>query len=190
MSFNINFGYNAKLIDRYLFERESNNKSECTIRNERNTLSKLSDFLKKDFRDATKKDLQEFIQTIDNINSRDIIGLRLNQFYKWLYNEYVAKNPDEELGKGEKSPVMKWFEYASTDMKEKAKDPDVKKFLITDEEYKQIINFSADETGMWQALWELYYISGARYREIQQMRIKDVNIDGNGVEITVIDSKS
>ena len=64
MAFYTNFGNNQKLIEKYLSYREANNKSYYTIKNERVTLNKLSDFLKKDFREI------QFLNTLIFLLSR------------------------------------------------------------------------------------------------------------------------
>lgn len=172
---------NQTQIDKYVAFRKSLKKSSIKLKNEYATLEHLGHFLgDKTFDQATEKDLQQFFDGIDNLGTRDIKGLRITQFYRWL----------NKLDKKDKPEVMKWFEFSSSDQRERNKDPDVKKYLITPEEYRQIITASGDAHGMWQALWETYYLSGGRLGEIHGMIIKDVRIVDGNVSIIITHSKT
>jgi integrase len=172
---------NQTQIDKYIAFRRALNKSSITLKNENATLQHLGDFIgEKTFDQINEEELQQFFTNIDNLGTRDIKGLRITQFYRWL----------NKLDKHEKPQVMKWFEFSSSDQRERNKDPDVKKYLFTPEEYRTIITASGDAHGMWQALWETYYLSGARLGEVHGMRIKDVKIVDGNVSILVIDSKT
>ena len=67
----------------------------------------------------------------------------------------------------------------TTDIKAK------EKYLIDPEDYKKMINYEFDKFGQTQALWETYYLSGARPSEIVQMTLDDVKKDKEGI-ITII----
>ena len=172
---------NEKLIEEYLFIRKSNNKSEVTLKNEKITLTKLSDFIGNNFKDVTETNLQNFINTYNgSLRSRDLIGSRLIQFYRWI----------EKCDKRDRPTLMKWFEFTTKKQLDKVKDPDKEKYLISSKEYKKIINATKDVHGMWEALWETYYLSGGRRDEVRHMRIKDVEINGNKVKVTLNKSKT
>ena len=81
---------------------------------------------------------------------------------------------------------MNWFEFSTEEQRTQRKDPDIKKHLITTDEFESIINASKDRYG----LWETYYLSGGRLNEVRQMKIKDVKIEGDNVTIVLTNSKT
>lgn len=171
---------NRKTIDEYLDIGKANKKSVNTIKTWGNALEKLGDSIEnKRFKDVTEKDLREFFSNIKSCNYHDLVGGIIIRFYKWLFHLKRREIPE----------IMEWYRYTSKNQKERLKDPDIEKLLITPEEYKKIMGYSKDAIGMWEAFWETMYISGGRPDEVRNMQIKDVKIDGNRVLATLINSK-
>ena len=172
---------NLKTIQDWAAFRQSLGKADNTIKGEIKHFRKVADFLgDKGLKDATEVDLQAFFRNIYNLRSRDLIGTLLIQFYRWVYKTKRKERP----------PNMEWFEHSTARQRRKVKDPDVKKHLITKEEYNEILNASRDELGMWKALWQTMHLSGGRDDEIAKMRYKDVKIEGNNVIIKLVNSKT
>ena len=54
---------------------------------------------------------------------------------------------------------MLWFEFTKKNQKQRAKDPDIEKYLITPEDYQNILKHSKDRFGMWEGFWECMWIT-------------------------------
>lgn len=175
-------GEHRLVIDKYISYRNSLRKSEHTLTNEELILNRFGAFLgSKDFKDATENDMQRFFNGIKALSSYDLFGIKIIGFYRWLL----------KLEKKERPANMKWFEHTSKEQKERQSDPEgVKKYFVTPEEYKTILEENNDVFGMWQGLWETYYLSGGRLSEVQGMKIKDVKIKENNVSIILRQSKT
>ncbi len=172
---------NKEILEKYKEYRQANSISKKTIYQDINTIDNLIRYTKnKNLKDITGTDTQGYIGTIKTVGTRTVYSARLIKFYRWLFN----------LKKRERPENMEWFEYPTAKMIRKQQDPDVKKYLITDEEYNKMIQFLKSDF-KWSALFETLYLSGARPNEIMQMNIKDVDIDDEGtVTITLTDSKT
>jgi len=172
---------NKTLIQEFIkdFREPNKNISKNTIYADRLNLRKFADFLgTKSLKDATENDLKEFFKLNRDYGGYNLIAIKLNMFYRWL-----EKLPRKQIPKR-----MEWFEY------EKVKDKDTKQIkeeLITPKEYKLILeNSGRDRFGMWEALWETLYQSGARVGEINSMKIKDVELKDGRCTIYVPESKT
>ena len=147
---------NEEMIEEYKKFRETNNKAKNTILADINAMNQLRKYTKgKNFDKIDEKDTIGFIGSFTGIGTKVQYATRLIRFYRWL----------NKLDKRERPANMKWFEYPSKDQIIKRKDPDVKKYLITDDEYAKIIQFCGDE-GKWAALFETLYLSGGRPDEV------------------------
>jgi len=172
---------NKEILKQYKTFREVNNKATKTIKGDIGTLKLLLRFTNnKPFDKITETDMIDFFKTIKSLGTKTIYGMRIMGFYKWLW----------KLEKHQRPANMKWFEFPSAELKAKNGEPDVKKYLIIDEEYGKIQHYCRYEP-RWAALYETLYLSGGRPDEIMQMKIKDVTIDNeNKVTITLRKSKT
>jgi integrase len=159
------------------------NRSIDTVKCEKITLKKLAKFLKnKKFEDVTEKDLQEFFRTLNGARrSIDLYALHIKVFYKWLL----------KLRKREQPRIMDWYENitAKEIRKNQSANP-MKEFFISKSDYEKIQRGSLDVHGMKEALWETFYLSGGRRKEIAEMKIKDVNNKDGNVTIYLEESKT
>lgn len=172
---------NERTIDRYTdFRMNVKKLSSHTAKLDKQILRKLAHLLdEKPFQDATVEDLQNFFKQIENHGTYDTAGTKIKVFYRWLLG----------LNKKETPEVMKWFEYTPFQVKQRNKDPNFhKKHFITKDDYQRILNASYNDSE--RALWETYYLSGGRRKEIANMKIGDVDIHQGKVEITLYDSKT
>ncbi len=177
-------GVNRKIIDEYIIYRTAQNKSNNTLYVMKYTTEKLAHFLKKkEFKDATEKDLQGFMGTI-NFGSYNVVGISIIQFYRWLLKLDKDKKPDN----------LKWLEFKSKKDKIRHSDPEeLKKYLITPQEYDIMLkSCENDRFGMWEALFETYWLSGGRLNEVRNMKIKDViKVNGgNNIKVALKESKT
>jgi len=172
-------------IEKYAFQRKANDKSDGTIYGETTTLIKLGKYLKKDFRYTTQEDLQNFFSDKSIVNSpisSDLYATRIIQFFRFL-----SKG---KLKRKERPLIMDWYGHKTTQYKNRNKDPDKKsKWLITRKEIDKIILSSP--TIQDKALWETFYLTGARPDEILSMKIDSLKtLPNKGYEIHVYRSKT
>ena len=174
--------HNIQAIDTYLKELSSNRKAEGTIKNMNYVLNRLGKFLgDTNFEDATKEQMMAYFDTIKADSSYNIYGSLIIRFLGWL------QSPDDIT----KTTNMKWFHYLNEKKRRQKKDPEgIKKYLITPEEYKTILEASKDRYGYYEGLWESYWLSGGRLGEVQSMKVGDVKIEGNNVILVLPDSKT
>lgn len=172
---------NAEIIEEYKKFRETNNRGKITIMGDITAIDQLIKYTNgKNLHKTTDKDTISFIGSYTGLSTKEQYGTRLILFFRWL----------NKLDKRERPENMKWFEYPSSDQITKTKDPDVKKHLITDDEYAKIIQFCGDQ-GIWAALFETLYLSGGRPDEVNNMNYNDVEIDENNkVTVTLRKSKT
>lgn len=171
---------NKEILNQYKEVRKANGMRDNTIFQDMVTLNGLIEHTKgKNLKDIDAKDTQTYLNHLDNIVTKMTYASKIIKFYKWYF----------KLKKRERPKNMEWFEYPTAKMLRKQQDPDIKKYLITDEEYNKIVQFLKSDL-KWSALFETMYLSGARPNEIMQMNIKDVDIEPDGVTITITDSKT
>jgi len=174
---------NRAVIDKYAYHREFvMNKANSTANNEKRTLMKLANFLRNiEFKDATKKNIQDFFAKDITVNSRDLYAGHIIVFYRWLLNLDELERPE----------VMKWFKFLTQDQKDRLKDPNAKeKYFITREEYDKLLDSSFEALGQEQALWECMFLSGGRPNEIVNMKLNDVKEDNGNITVTLKKSKT
>ena len=153
---------NRAVIDKYAYHREFvMNKANSTANNEKRTLMKLANFLRNiEFKDATKKNIQDFFAKDITVNSRDLYAGHIIVFYRWLLNLDELERPE----------VMKWFKFLTQDQKDRLKDPNAKeKYFITREEYDKLLDSSFEALGQEQALWECMFLSGGRPNRSEEL---------------------
>jgi len=171
---------NRQLIDKFCEERkELFESSDSTVHSYRTSLNKFANFLgTKSLKDVNKEDTKEFFKENGMaIHSKRLIGNHIILFYRDL----------EELEGKERPSCMKWFIYPGY----KRQDKDIndrEKTFITREEYDALIKFCRFDCD--KALWECFYLSGARPRDIENMTIKDVVEEQGKVIIVMTTSKT
>ncbi len=177
---------NKEIILEYLefLKRTKKGIPEGTIRSKWFVLSRLAKFLDKSdksFMEANEKQMQEYFLTIRALTTYNMAGTTVLKFYRWLDN----------LDKGMKPKCLKWFTFIGKKQMRKEQDPKMReKKLMTVKEYRKILDVSRDRYGEYEALWEVYWLSGARLDEALSMLIEDVIIDGNRVSIALPRSKT
>lgn len=171
---------NKELIDEFINDfRGPNDISEKTIELDRYCLEKFADYIgKKTFDDTDIKDVKNFFTKNKTSSAYNLYGSKLMLFYRWI----------ENLDDNEKSKRMKWFKNKPI---KKLDSKKVKDEMITKREYKLLLNSCGrDRFGMWHALFETFWLSGARLSEVVNMKIKHVELkDGNCI-IYVPESKT
>ncbi len=169
---------NNEILKKFLEYRQLCNKSQSTIKLDSIVISEFRRFTKdKPFGDVTEQETKGFIKKQKALGTRTSYGTRLIIFFRWL----------NKLKKRQRPKIMEWFEFPTAALIRRNKDPDVKKFLIEDDEYDKIQqNIGHDPK--WSALFESLYLSGARPNEVNQMNVGDVDIEEN--VITIRESKT
>jgi site-specific recombinase XerD len=155
-----------------------------TLKNKEYVLNRLGKFLDKQnttFKKATPEQMQDYFKTIKAFSTYNMMGTTILRFLGWLFN----------LEKGIKPKNMKWFHFISKKRMRKEADPKaLEKHIITPEEYNKILDASRDKFGEYEALWEVYYLSGGRLDEPISMLIEDVIINGKNVSVAFPRSKT
>ena len=188
---------NKQIINEFIedYRKTNQNISKGTIRSDLNLLNKVAHHFKdKNLKDATEEELKNFFKNISDYGGYNLLGIKLRLFYRWVDNKNIKqynnshKDKKRILGRRQCPERMLWF------VSKKIKSIDVheiKKEIITNEEYKIILeNSGHDRYGMWQALWETYWFSGARLGEVVSMKIKDVQLKDGRCGIYVPESKT
>lgn len=134
-------------------------------------LSRIAQFLNKDFIDATKEDLEELVRRIElnsNYSEWTKLGYKiaLKKFYQWVEGEDGAY-PDK----------VDWIRARIKRNREKLTN------LPTQEEIEKLI--SAACTVRDKALVSVLYESGCRIGELLNVRLKDVEFDDYGAVMLV-----
>jgi len=175
-----------KLIDKYSYHREKVlGNSPITANNEKRTLMKLANYLKlndSNLISAKELDIQHFFSKDVNssLRVRDLYGIRIIQFYKWLKHLNGKTRPEN----------MIWFNFSKAEQRNRVKNIDTKDELISLEDYEKLMNNPSDKYGMEKALWETMFLSGGRAGEILGMRIKDVTNNDGKYTVTLRKSKT
>jgi integrase len=164
-----------------------NNQAASDISNKRlykyySVLKKASNFLSIDFKKANKRDIQELIIKINNMDNgrgqpasewtKYTYKTILKRFYKWLNGD------DEEYPK-----EVKWI-HPKMDKRNK-KLPEE---LLTMEDVKLIANETQNQRD--RAFVLFLYESGARIGEIMSIRVKDFESDKYGAKVLIPEGKT
>ena len=151
---------NSELIRKYEDYCFSQGLSKGRIAKYILTLRKIAEWLKKDFNEATKEDLEQLINQLERSDyspwTKHDYKVALKRFYKWL------KGTEDEY------PIeVKWIKTTL-----KKKDILLPDQLLTEEDVKKIVD--AADNPRNKAFIITLYESGARIGEIGSMQIKDV----------------
>lgn len=175
---------NTQIIDEFLKYREALGKKESTLNADKTSLRILSNFIKdKDLKNVTKEDLIDFFTEYTNSSSYNLFGNKFKSFFRW-----IDTNSGIDIEKTECPKRMKWWEHKAN---KKIDSRTLKKYLITNEEYKEIMNHAEkDRYIMWPAIWETLWLSGAREDELASMKIKHVEFKDGTCTIYLPESKT
>ncbi|PNX47197.1 MAG: hypothetical protein BV457_06170 [Thermoplasmata archaeon M9B1D] len=164
---------------------KGNKNSQKTLLSDKYCLEKFANFLgNKSLKEVTKKDLKEFLDQNIDFSGYNLLGGKLKVFYRWIDDINGV-----EIGIRECPKIMKWWRAKINKTKDSKKLKEEE--LISDEEYGQILNAcTRDRFGMWEAMWETFWLSGARLGEVASMKIKDVTSKDGNCTIYVPTSKT
>jgi integrase len=157
--------------------QKGNTISPRSLGNIEQHLRKLSDFAgTRNLKELTDKEIQDFFNSIDSekYTSRDTYATTYIQFYRWVF-----KLPRKNM------PLnMAFFYFTSAKTKRKNRDPEArKKFFITSEEYKKMIEYCTDQYGRNKAIIETYFLIGMRPEELPQLQIKHIETRKDGITL-------
>ena len=162
----MNIKYIEEFIDYLRYEKKY---SENTIVSYQNDLKKAYIFFKKDFKDLSKKDIQNYIQSLSKKESASSVSRTistLKSFYKFLQiNKYTKSNP---LGTISNPKTIK-------------KLPKV----LSEEEVDKLldINLKTNFDYRNKAMLELMYSSGLRVSELINLKVNDIDLKNASVRI-------
>lgn len=135
-----------------------------------NDLPFIAKHLKKDFEEATRKDIERVIHIIENMNyayqTKLAFKTTLKKFYKWLSG-------------GEEYPeCVKWLKTTG-----KANNTKIPEDFLTEDEVKRMLSSSPypRDRAIISVLWE----SGCRVGEVLSLQIKHVTFEDAFTRITV-----
>ncbi len=135
-----------------------------------NDLKCLNRFLKKDFEDTTREDIERVLTELEKSNYAEYTkhGFRIviRKFYKWL-----RKTEDFP-------PEVKWY-----DIKEPKNKIRLPEEMLTEQEIIRLINAARNSRD--RALVAVLYESGCRMGEMMFLRLKHVKYDKYGAQIVV-----
>jgi len=173
---------NKKKILEYAKERRAKGRHEKTIYGETTTLIKLARFLKKEFRYATEKDMEDFFsdkKIVKSPISADLYATRIIAFYRW------GQWQKEKIKRKQRPDIMDWYKHHTKNYKNKDYDKKTKWFIHRKECDKLILT---SPTVQDKALWEVLYLTGARLDEVLSMKIKSFKELAQGCKLHVYGS--
>lgn len=155
-----------KTVKQFLESCLSEGLSEGRINKYRYIMGKISKWLKPDFKEARKEDIQKLVIKINDSNYSDWTKhdckVTIKKFYKWLE------------GDGEEFPKkVKWIKKGQVKSKKTAED------LLTEEEVKRMIENAYNTRD--KAIISVLYESGCRISELTGLKIKSVQNKGNSL---------
>lgn len=154
------FPANADKLSEFDAEQNENGIGAHTRYTYANYLTAFDKFLGKPFEDATKKDVMDFLKSLDyGEGTKVIVKQRLKTFYKWMNG-------------GESYPeCVKWIKI-------KSKQPEKidENNILTHEDILSLIQKAKNPRD--KAFISLLYESAARVREFTKLKIKDYHKNG------------
>ncbi len=141
-----------------------------TIRGYTRIITHFALFINKDFRDAEKSDIENYLNQFINKSpyTRNQIAIIIKSFYQFLYGMRKGRYPD----------VVDWIENV------KIPPPDdIRKILFTTDEIMKILK--AEDDLRLRALWAVLFESGCRPHEIYNQQIQDLEFDQFGIRFQV-----
>jgi len=169
---------NLRTIREYnRFRKDAERIQATTIENQEYHLKGLSESISKSFKDATEKDILEFLDKYAE-TTRDGIIATLRKFYQWLF----------ELERGDKLPkCIRNIRPTPKRLRDK-NEIKYRERYITEEEYQKLIDHALNP--MHKAMIETLYKFGVRVSELLSMKSDKVSYDGEFTRITVFRSKT
>ena len=162
----MNKQYIEEFIDYLRYEKKY---SENNIISYQNDLKKVCVFFKKDFTNLTKKNIQNYIQSLSKKESTSSVSRTistLKSFYKFLeINKYTKNNP---LG-------------TISNPKNIKKLPKV----LSEEEVDKLLDINLKTSFDYRnkAMLELMYSSGLRVSELINLKVNDIDLNNASVRI-------
>lgn len=162
----MNKQYIEEFIDYLRYEKKY---SENTIISYQNDLKKVCVFFKKDFTNLTKKNIQNYIQSLSKKESTSSVSRTistLKSFYKFLeINKYTKNSP---LG-------------TISNPKNIKKLPKV----LSEEEVDKLLDINLKTSFDYRnkAMLELMYSSGLRVSELINLKVNDIDLNNASVRI-------
>lgn len=161
---------NEKLINEFIdYLRFEKKYSDNTISSYARDLNKANKYIKKEFNQLTKKDIQDYIQLLSKKKSASSVSRNistLKSFYKFLeLNKYIKINPLSTI----------------INPKTKQKLPKV----LSEAEVNTLldINLKNDFDYRNKAMLELMYSSGLRVSELINLMVNDIDLNNSLVRI-------
>ena len=161
---------NEKLINEFIdYLRFEKKYSENTIDSYKRDLKKTNNYLKKEFTNLTKKDIENYIQKLSKEESTTSISRyisTLKSFYKFLeLNKYNKNNPLTTITN--------------------PKNPKTLPKTLSEEEIDKLlnINLKTDFDYRNKAMLELMYSSGLRVSELVNLNVNDIDLKNASVRI-------
>jgi len=160
-------------ITNFLNERKMNNIGESKIKLDMAVLTQLETFLNKDFRDASREDIINFLNSLDvKDSSKAMYKASLKIFYNWLFDMEKGEYPD--CVKHLKTTFDKHILTANE--------------ILTETEVNSLID-NCDNLRD-KALISLLYESAGRISEILTLRWKDLDFFRDFVRVNIQESKT
>jgi len=151
---------NRRAIVDFLDYCRANGMSVSRLLRYAHTLRKLSAVLKKDFKEATRRDIQRIIGKIESSNykawTKYTFKVMIKRFWKWLKGG-DRKYPEE----------VEWIKARLS-----KKDEELPEELLTEEEIKAMVD--AADNLRDRALISVLYESGCRVGEVLSLKVKHV----------------
>lgn len=165
-----------KLVSDFLRFLSLNNIQELRINKYKYTLSKTFEMLNVEPEKATKADIQELVNKIDNSNYKEWTKhdyrVVIKKFFTWLYNQ------DIDIDEWETPCLVKWIKIKRPKCAKKLPSE-----LITPQDIQLLVENSR---GLREkALILTLYESGARIGELLNLKIKDVVFDDYGCKLNL-----
>ncbi|TET20636.1 hypothetical protein E3J74_01565 [Candidatus Bathyarchaeota archaeon] len=164
----------TKDITSFLEEMRANDLADGTISNYRSNLETFARQYPKPFKEITKEEIREFINSIETKTTRGLRKIQLKRFYRWLYGLERGQYPDN----------VRWITVKSS-----ATTNDITKDeLLTDEELKQLLKCAGDSRNraIIAVLWE----SACRPAELLSLNVGSVEVTDYGFVLYIQESKT
>ena len=158
---------NMKILEEFIASKRIEAKSETTLYNYGNEISKMFQLLNKDYREITSADIRHYMdyrKQHDGLKSVSVQNIRmyLMSFFKWLMLEdKITKNPMDKIG------VIKVEQHVIE--------------TLSDEEAEIIRCACNSERDL--AIIDILSGSGMRVSELTGLNRSDVNFDTNEIKV-------
>ena len=158
---------NMKILEEFIASKRIEAKSETTLYNYGNEISKMFQLLNKDYREITSADIRRYMdyrKQHDGLKSVSVQNIRmyLMSFFKWLMLEdKITKNPMDKIG------VIKVEQHVIE--------------TLSDEEAEIIRCACNSERDL--AIIDILSGSGMRVSELTGLNRSDVNFDTNEIKV-------